>query len=147
MEAMSVLTTAMNESLLQSYDGILRVFPAFPAHKTGRFTLHARGGLIVSSEIKSGNVQWISIKSLLGNPCKLALPWKMGILQSNLKKAGQKISGDPAEFKTKPNELIIILPEGKDFNGWTSTSESPLPNEKVRYHSSGKAQLGIPRMF
>ena len=147
MEATSVLTTAMNESLLQSYDGILRVFPAFPGNKTGRFTLHARGGFIVSSEIKSGEVKWIAIKSLLGNKCNLVLPWKTGILQSNLKKSGQKISGDLAEFKTKPNELIIILPEGKDFNGWSSTIETPLPNEKVRYHSSGKTQLGIPRMF
>ncbi len=147
MEATSVLTTAMNESLLQSYDGIIRVFPAFPGNKTGRFTLHARGGFIVSSEIKAGEVQWITIKSLLGNPCKLALPWKIGILQSSLKKSGQKISGDLAEFKTKSNEVIFILPEGKDFKGWTTTAENPLPNEKIRYHSSGKTRLGIPRMF
>jgi len=33
MESMSILATAMNESLLQSYDGILRIFPAFPATK------------------------------------------------------------------------------------------------------------------
>ena len=147
MEATSVLTTAMNESLLQSYDGILRIFPAFPANKTGRFTLHARGGFIVSSEIKSGEVQWICIKSLLGNPCKLALPWETGIIQSNLKNSGQKISGDLAEFRTKPNEILFILPDGKDFKGWISTTENPLPNEKVRYHSSGKTRLGIPRMF
>ena len=147
MEATSVLTTAMNESLLQSYDGILRVFPAFPANKSGRFTLHARGGFIVSSEIKSGEVKWIAIKSLLGNKCNLVLPWKTGILQSNLKKSGQKISGDLAEFKTKPNEVIFILSDGKDFKGWKSTSESPLSNEKVRYHSSGKTRLGIPRMY
>ena len=147
MEATSVLTTAMNESLLQSYDGILRIFPAFPANKTGRFTLHARGGFIVSSEIKSGEVQWICIKSLLGNPCKLALPWETGIIQSNLKNSGQKISGDLAEFRTKPNEILFILPDGKDLKGWISTTENPLPNEKVRYHSSGKTRLGIPRMF
>jgi hypothetical protein len=144
---MSVLATAMNESLLQSYDGTIRIFPAFPANKSGRFTLHARGGFIVSSAIKAGQVQWISIKSLPGNPCKLALPWKNGTVHSNLKKTGQKISGELVEFKTKPNELIFILPEGKDFKGWTSAAESPLPNEKVRYHSSGKTRLGIPRMF
>lgn len=147
MEAMSVLATAMNESLLQSHDGTIRIFPAFPANKSGRFTLHARGGFIVSSEIKAGQVQWISIKSLPGNPCKLALPWKNGTVHSNLKKTGQKISGELVEIKTKPNELIFILPEGKDLKGWTSAAESPLPNEKVRYHSSGKTRLGIPRMF
>ena len=35
LESMSVLATAMNESLLQSYDGILRIAPAFPVSRTG----------------------------------------------------------------------------------------------------------------
>ena len=147
MESMSVLATAMNESLLQGYDGILRTFPAFPANKNGRFTLHAEGGFIVSSEIKSGKVQWVSIKSLLGNPCKLALPWNKAVLQSNLKRKSQMISGNITEITTKANEMIMIFPEGKDLRSWSVVSEIPLPNENVRYHSSGKAQLGIPRMF
>jgi hypothetical protein len=147
MESMSVLATAMNESLLQSYDGVLRIAPAFSSGKTGRFTLHAVGGFIVSSEIKSGVVQWISIKSLLGNPCKLELPWKKAIVQSNLKKNNQTISGHIAEIKTKANEVIMILPEGQDLRSWSVIGEKPLANENVRYHSSGKTQLGIPRMF
>ena len=147
MESMSVLATAMNESLLQSYDGTIRIFPAFPANKTGRFTLHAEGGFIVSSEIRSGIVQWITIKSLSGNTCKFSLPWKSAIVQSNRRKTGQKINGEITELKTKPNEVIDILPAGKDLSGWTSITETPLPNEKVRTHSSGKTQLGIPRMF
>ena len=147
MESMSVLATAMNESLLQSYDGILRIFPAFPANKTGRFTLHAVGGFVVSSEIKSGQVQWIIIRSLLGNPCKLELPWKKSVVQSNLKKGYQLISGDKAEIKTKANEVIMFLPEGQELQSWSVVSEKPLVNDNVKYHSSGKTQLGIPRMF
>ena len=147
MESMSVLASAMNESLLQSYDGTLRIFPAFPANKTGRFTLHAVGGFVVSSEIKSGKIQWISIKSLLGNPCKLELPWNKAVVQSNLKKGSQLISGDKAVIKTKVNEVIMFLPEDQDLKSWTVVSEKPLENENVKYHSSGKTQLGIPRMY
>jgi hypothetical protein len=147
MESMSILATAMNESLFQSYDGILRIFPAFPANKTGRFTLHAVGGFVVSSEIKSGEVQWICIKSLFGNPCKLELPWKKGVVQSNLKRNSQIISGNIAEIKTKVNEVIMIFPEGQDLRSWSVVSEKPMANENVKYHSSGKTQLGIPRMF
>ena len=147
MESMSVLATAMNESLLQSYDGTIRVFPAFPDNKSGRFMLHAEGGFIVSSEIKSGEVQWICIKSLLGNPCKIALPWGKGVVQSNLKKTSQRISGDIAEIKTRGNEIMTIFPEGKDLKSWSVVSENPLANEKVKYHTSGKTRLGIPRMF
>ena len=147
MEAMSVLATAMNESLFQSYEGILRIFPAFPANKNGRFTLHAEGGFIVSSEIKFGKVQWVSIKSLYGNPCKLELPWNKAVVQSNLKRNNQMINGNITEIKTKSNEMIMIFPEGKDLRSWSVVSEKPLPNENVRYHLSGKAQLGLPQMF
>jgi hypothetical protein len=147
MESMSILATAMNESLLQSYDGVLRIAPAFPVNKTGRFTLHAVGGFVVSSEIKSGEVQWVSIKSLLGNPYRLELPWNKAIVQSNLKRNSQRLAGNKVEIKTKANEVIMIFPEGKDLRSWTVVSEKPLVNENVKYHSSGKAQLGIPRMF
>jgi len=147
MESMSILATAMNEALFQSHDGVLRIAPAFTANKTGRFTLHAVGGFEVSSEIKSGVVQWISIKSLLGNPCKLELPWNKAVVQSNLKTKSQTIVGNMAEIKTKPNEVIMIFPEGRNLQSWSVLSEKPSPNENVKYHSSGKAQLGIPRMF
>ena len=147
MESMSILATAINESMFQSYDNILRIAPAFPANRTGRFTLHATGGFVVSSEIKSGKVQWICIKSLYGNPCKIELPWSNGVAQSNLKNKSQLLNGKIAEIKTKPNEVIMILPEGKNLQSWSVVNEKPLDNEKVRYHSSGKVQLGIPRMF
>lgn len=147
MEAMSVLATAMNESLLQSYDGILRIFPAFPDNKSGRFTLHAEGGFIVSAEIKSGDVQWICVKSLLGNPCKLQLPWKKAQVQSSLREGQLKISGEITELKTKASEVLVILPEGQLMETWIVSGENPKPNEKVKYHPSGKAQLGLPRMF
>ena len=101
MESMSVLSTAMNESLLQSYDGILRVFPAFPDDKTGRFTLHAVGGFVVSAEIRKGEVQWVSVKSLLGNPCRLELPWSKAVVQSNQKKRIKTVSGETNRGKGK----------------------------------------------
>jgi len=147
MESLSVLATAMNESFLQSYDGILRIFPAFTTNKTGRFTLHAIGGFIVSSEIKEGEVQWISVKSLLGNPCRLELPWSKAVVQSNQKKRSKTVQGDLVEINTKQNEVIIFSKEGKSLQLWNVVQEKPLPNDKVKYHPSGKAQLGIPKMF
>ncbi|WP_172594497.1 glycosyl hydrolase family 95 catalytic domain-containing protein [Mariniphaga sediminis] len=147
MESMSVLSTAMNESLLQSYDGILRVFPAFPDDKTGRFTLHAVGGFVVSAEIREGEVQWVSVKSLLGNPCRLELPWSEAFVRSTLKKRVKTVSGEITEVKTKAGEVIVFTQEEESLRSWTVESEKPQSNEKVKYHPSGKTQLGIPRMF
>ncbi|MDD4191095.1 MAG: hypothetical protein PHI28_07185 [Mangrovibacterium sp.] len=147
MESMSVLATAMNESLLQGYDGVLRVFPAFPAHKNGRFTLHAEGGFIVSSEIRSGEVKWVCIKSLFGNPCRLQLPWQSASAWPNTKKGAVKLSGEIAGFKTKPGEIFVILPQGQKPDEWTVSGETPSANEQVKNHPSGKTRLGIPAMY
>lgn len=147
MEAMSLMATAMNESLLQSYDGTLRIFPAFKGAKTARFTLHAQGGFVVSSEIKAGVVQWIAIKSLYGNLCKLELPWNKASVQSSLTRKSRIVTENKSEFKTKPDEVIIFIPQGQNLQLWSASEEKPLPNENVKYHSSGKVQLGIPRMF
>ena len=147
MEAMSVLATAMNESLLQSYDGTIRIFPAFSGRKTARFTLHAQGGFVISSEIKAGEVQWVLIKSLHGNPCKLELPWTKAILQSNLTNKTRIVSSKTAVINTKPEEVITLVPEGQNPQNWSVIGEKPAANENVKYHSSGKTQLGIPRMF
>jgi hypothetical protein len=147
MEAMSVFATAINESLLQSYDGIVRVFPAFPSDRAGRFTLHAEGGFIVSSEIRNGMVQWISIKSLYGNILHLELPWEWATAECYASGKSQKLKGKSAAIKTKPGEVMLILKDGTDPDNWSIKEENPEPNENVRYHSSGKTRLGIPRMF
>lgn len=147
MEAMSVLATAMNESLLQSHEGVLRFFPAFPNNKTARYTLHAEGGFIVSSEVRSGIVQWISVKSLFGNTCKIELPWSRSTVRYSRHSSTRKLSQKVVEIKTKPGETIQFFPEGKDFTSWNAIEENPLKNTDIRNHPSGKARLGIPRMF
>ncbi len=147
MEAMSVMATAMNESLLQSHEGIIRLFPAFDLSKDGRFTLHAQGGFIISSEIKSGKIVWVALKSIHGNDCSLELPWVNATMVSNKFTKNKMMSGGVINFKTKPNEEILLLPNGSKLESWKVLNENPSANENVKYHSSGKTQLGIPRMF
>jgi len=57
------------------------------------------------------------------------------------------ISGNIAVIRTKSNDVIMILPEGQDLRSWSVVGEKPVDNENVKYHSSGKTQLGTPRMF
>jgi hypothetical protein len=146
MESMSVLATAMNEALLQSYEGILRIAPAIPSDKSGRFTLHAVGGFIISSEIRSGEIQWICIESSAGKTCCLQLPWKKAEANSDLK-GHVLLSGEIAEIQTHRGEVVIITPVGKSPDTWLQLSENPGQNQDIRYHPSGKSQLGIPRMY
>ena len=147
MESMSVLASSMNESLLQSHEGVIRVAPAIPNNRLCRFTLHAAGGFVVSAAIKSGTVQWICIKSVLGNTCRLEIPWEKITAYSGVHKLTPAINKKIAEIKTQSGEIIMIIPAGMDVKSWKTVPEKALENDNPRYHESGKVQLGLPRMF
>ena len=146
MESMSVLATAMNEAVLQSHDGVLRLAPAFPQSRDGRFTLHARGGFVVSFEIKKGRIAWICLQSLLGRNCQIEMPWK-AVVSKNQRAQTTRVAGGVQRFATRPGEILFFLPEGQDVTRWTVASESPEPNQRVVKHISGRAQLGVERRF
>ncbi|MBW8705355.1 hypothetical protein MBT84_37715 [Streptomyces sp. MBT84] len=76
-EYLGVHLAALNESLLQSYNDKIRVFPAAPSDSSfvGRFTLLAKGGFTVSSEREAGEVKYVGLKSLYGNATRVVNPW------------------------------------------------------------------------
>lgn len=147
MESMSVMAAAMNESLLQSHEGFIRIAPSFPADRTARFTLHATGGFVVSAEILSGEVQWICIKSKLGNICSVMLPWQNAAAYIKSHKIRLSVNNGIAEFKTSAGDIIMLVPHDVKMKPWVMVDEKPAANANVKYHSSGKAQLGIPKQF
>ncbi len=62
--------TTMNEMLLQSWNGVVRIFPAVPdSWKEASFDkLRAKGAFLVSAVRKGGKTQFVKIKSLAGEP-------------------------------------------------------------------------------
>jgi hypothetical protein len=67
---------AINEMLLQSEDGVIRLFPDWPRDEDARFgTLRAVGAFLVSAEQKSGTIGGVTIVSEAGGPCTIQNPW------------------------------------------------------------------------
>lgn len=70
------LPAVVNECLMQSYDGTIRLFPNWDKSSAARFsTLRARGGFLVSGEASGGNVVSVSLKSERGGKCRIVNPW------------------------------------------------------------------------
>ncbi|MNK20184.1 hypothetical protein D3C87_384180 [compost metagenome] len=63
--------TTMNEVLLQSWNGVIRPFPAVPdSWKDATFNdLSAKGAFLVTGSRRNGTIEFIKIKSLVGSPC------------------------------------------------------------------------------
>jgi len=147
MEAMSVLACAMNESLLQSHDGVIRAAPACTVEMNGRFTLHACGGFVVSAQVEAGKPCWLSIKSIAGNVCKVANPWAKAFVYSSTGAELFVTDSSIFEFQTVKGRSYMCLPDSRMLKKWQVVPLVYTKNTKVRVSRYGSVSLGLPRMF
>ena len=92
-EQFSVVPCTIQEMLMQSYDGTLRLFPNWPKDQDARFgTLRARGAFLVSAELKAGEVRGVRITSEKGRDCTIQNPWpgkKVRLVRTHSTSSGQ----------------------------------------------------------
>jgi hypothetical protein len=70
------ITGALQDLLMQSWDGVIRIFPGFPSGMDASFTdLRAVGAFLVSASRSGGVVGEVSITSLRGGTCVMENPW------------------------------------------------------------------------
>ncbi|MBJ6368597.1 hypothetical protein JF259_10905 [Snuella sp. CAU 1569] len=123
METLSHYSAAVNEMLLQSNEGKIRVFPAIPDGWAPAFKLRARGAFLVASEKKEdGQVSGIWIKSLKGNHCKVVNPWdglkvEIHVDNPSRTKIKHQEKDGVIHFKTQPNTAYIIALKGSKQHG------------------------------
>jgi len=146
MESMSVLACAMNETLLQSHDGVIRIGLAINAQQHARFTLHATGGFVVSAEIDQAQVLWAHIESRLGGVCLLTNPWDELRLYRNGAFSGI-LRERVVRVETHTGDRLMFLPVTAEIETWEVAPMHPQPNTAPRMCPVGVASLGLPRMF
>jgi alpha-L-fucosidase 2 len=103
------LPVVLNECLMQSYNGILRLFPNWPDSKRAEFsTLRAVGAFLVSAAFSEGEVEWVEIFSEAGSTLRFYNPWNQGA--RCITSAGELIVADRVgELSTKPGETIRLI--------------------------------------
>ncbi|MFK3979288.1 glycosyl hydrolase family 95 catalytic domain-containing protein [Micromonospora sp. NPDC050397] len=69
-------TEAVNNLLLQSDGGVLRLFPVWPSNRNASFVkLREKDALVVSSAFQAGRVTYVDITSEAGRTVRLQHPW------------------------------------------------------------------------
>lgn len=129
--------TTMNEMLLQSWNGIIRVFPAVPdSWKDATFdNLSAKGAFLVSGSRKNGATQFVKVKSLAGSPC---------LIKTNLK--GMVKASGRRQFKIsiQANGIVSIdLKAGEEVILYSGQKPPVFALEAV--NSDGKNYWGLTR--
>ena len=75
LEGASALMCILNEMMLQSHDGVIRIFPSVPDRiaDCSFSTLRAEGAFLVSARCRAGRTERIEIQSETGGRCTLRL--------------------------------------------------------------------------
>lgn len=101
------LPVVVNECLMQSYNGTIRLFPNWPIEKDAEFhDLRAAGAFLVSASLKNGKVEKITIVSEAGSPLKIILPWKNSTMTN--RKGKMRMTSGEIDMVTEKGEKIIF---------------------------------------
>ena len=110
VETLSAVPNTINEMMMQSYEGIIRVFPNWDRDVDGSFTnLRAYGAFLVSSSIENGIIGAVTIKSEQGRPCRIENPWPMHkVLVYRNGKKWKTLQGGEVLIKNKKNDVLVL---------------------------------------
>lgn len=87
------------------WDGVIRLFPAWPRNRNAAFTtFRAEGAFLVSASLRDGRVERFRIHSEQGCPCRVASPWPTGCI---VREAGNgRVAG--VTMETKPDGEVRL---------------------------------------
>jgi hypothetical protein len=75
VEQLGVVTAALNEALVQDYDGLLRIAPAWPQGWTGAGTIYIQGNSKVDVQVQNGTVVMAIVEAGSTGSIMVRNPW------------------------------------------------------------------------
>lgn len=109
LENCSLGAAVINEMVLQSYEGIIRIFPVWDKNIDCEYNnLRADGAFLVSSKLENGKIKRVIIKSEKGREFKLLNPFDKCSIESG----GKTVLSTDEIITLKPEigETVIIRP-------------------------------------
>jgi hypothetical protein len=104
------LPAVIDECLLQSWDGVLRLFPNWPARGRAEFsTLRARGALLVSAAMQDGVVEFIEIVAEADGDVALQMPagWRAAGVRRGDGRA-ETLAGERVRWGMARGERVVV---------------------------------------
>ncbi|HOS03770.1 MAG TPA: DUF5703 domain-containing protein [Candidatus Hydrogenedentes bacterium] len=131
--------TALQEILMQSHGGVIRVVPALSALWGGVFQLRAEGGFLVAADVTDGVSKLVEIRSLWGGKCRIENPWNGPCNVIKDKETIFRSDQKTLEFDTVTEGIYLL-----EFADKPAASYQPQPLEERYSEARGYAAHGLP---
>jgi len=118
LEAGFGAAAAVMEMLLQSFGGVIRLFPTTPDrwHDAYFHHLRAEGAFLVTAKLLRGDVLFVVIRSEAGQPCRIENPFdgEAELVQlAPEEDQGAPLRGAILAFDTEPGADYLLYPQGR----------------------------------
>lgn len=148
-ETLGIEASTLQEALLQSHGGVVRVFPAMPTDSAlvTAFSLAARGGFVVTSErTAAGTIKYVGVLSNLGNSISLANPWGTATTVRDKSSGAVVITSSSAStltWSTTAAHVYIAEPDAAPFSGYTAGAFVTGSQNQAKRTATWGSTLGI----
>ncbi len=143
----------INNMLLQSSNGIIKVFPNWTGEDAKFYQLREKGAYLVSSELSQGEVSYIDVVSEAGKDVTIVCPWEFARVtdrEGNPVKISYGTTENTQEktitFEAEKGETYRIIKSQEEFPEYadlTGLEEAILQAEKIDRTLYTKASLSI----
>ncbi|MGW5577559.1 glycosyl hydrolase family 95 catalytic domain-containing protein [Micromonospora chokoriensis] len=147
-EYLGIHLAAMNESLLQSYNDKIRVFPAVPTDSTfvGKFTLLAKDGFLVSSEREAGEVKYVGLRSQYGKTARVVNPWsgqEVRVRRTSDNAVLTTTTAAEVSFATAANTVYVLERTARPLSTYATTTLTGTANQGEKSLAGTASTLGL----
>jgi len=147
-EDSSIFLMIINELLMQSHNGVLRLFPAAPKRWDADFrNFRAQGAFLVSSSMRKGAVEYVTIKGLAGGAIKVLNPWNGRKVFVEGRRRRAETFGKYIPLTFGKNETISLFVSRAAFRKARArkliNTNSTEP-KRLRFYDGSRSWLGKP---
>jgi alpha-L-fucosidase 2 len=151
LEPSGIFPVTLMESLMTSFDGVIRLFPAYD--RDGGFRLAANGGFWVTARRSNGRTDLVQVESLAGKTCTVSNPWPEAqtvvIRLEDGRRMDVKKDRDRLQFATSKGTVYVLSPDGSLPAKWTVSGERRTSPHvwKVKLHTEPYYPIDAPGGF
>lgn len=118
LDAAGLSAYGLQDVLVQSHGGVIRVAPAVGRAWSGIFRLRAEGGFLVAADVLEGTVRFVELKSLLGRDCTVANPWAGECAVSRRGQQVLRTQDDMLTFETERGATYLLECVARPLATW-----------------------------
>ena len=144
VEQTGVVADALQECLVQDYDGLIRIAPAVPPGWDFDGSVYVRGRTRIDVQTRNGSVDTVFVEAKTARRIRIRNPWpgeEADVVSADTGKAVVSRTNEIVEFETAPGTIYVVKRHDQGLRTLEAVTGAPAKSAK----KLGGVQIGLFR--